>query len=106
MALSRNEKGNLARLRKCVSPAENRINKIKAKMTTSVTAWNNEIAVLEEEIKGYKEMIQSLEARDINDVEPVVELNTIEEEPTTEELVPFFPENFNEDNEVDPLLGE
>lgn len=104
MALSRNERANLNRLKACVTPTQRKIDKIKQKLDEYVTKAVTEIKELESQISSYNELIEELIAKDTEtesvevDVEKEIETILEETEDTyfEEEAVEEPQEDLNE----------
>jgi len=62
--LTRFEVANRKRLQNCIAPNENRINRLKERLKSTVEAITTEINQIEEQVAGYRALIAELDAKE------------------------------------------
>lgn len=110
MALDKFERANLNRLLKCVTPNQNRIDRIKKKVREDAEKAFATIEELKKQNEGFQELIDELRAKEEApeevpiDSEPVEVEEEVEDKGEEEEEVDFQEDDFEDLN--DAFLAE
>lgn len=88
MALDKFDKANLNRLKACVRPNQNKIDKIKARVKKLTEEALIQVRELEEQNADFNKLIAEIEAKDVEEVNTSTEESANEEDYGFEEVEP------------------